>query len=100
HSGSYSKTYPAVVTAFQTFIVDDGACPPPQDQCGDVVQAPQVSTDGRIFLVVDRSGSMGDNDLGGQQKWSSMKTALEHVTASLTSSVEFGLTMFPQPNSG
>jgi hypothetical protein len=104
-ASGYSRDYAGVVVqAYQTAHVDEGgaggaACPQAPPTCTDVVNQPQVSADGRIMMIVDRSGSMGDNGSDGQPKWNSIKSALESVTSSLQSTVEFGMILFPEPGS-
>jgi hypothetical protein len=95
--GSFERTFSGIVVeAFRTTFIQEFDCPTPE-QCTQFENVPQQTSDGRILLVVDRSGSMNQNDLGGQVKWSSMKSALINVTAALTSQVEFGLVLFPLP---
>ncbi|HEY4221347.1 MAG TPA: carboxypeptidase regulatory-like domain-containing protein, partial [Myxococcota bacterium] len=80
---SFSRTFTdVVVQAFLTTSIQEDSCPAPQ-QCSDFTNQPSAQADGRIFLVVDRSGSMGENGSDGNIKWNSIKQALEQVTASL-----------------
>lgn len=94
--GSYEREFPGVVvTPFDTAFVQEANCPSPQDVCNELINNPSETADGRILLIVDRSGSMSLDDRNGQQKWGVMKAALENVTQALTSTVEFGLMLFP-----
>jgi hypothetical protein len=50
----------------------------------------------RILLVVDKSGSMGDDAVGYQgSKWDGSVDALSSVVTSLDGSVDFGLMLYP-----
>lgn len=87
-----------VVTAFTESFVQEPAlsCPQLEDICDSFVNEPDSASDGRILLVVDRSGSMGENFSGQNiEKWDATRNVLTNVTASLTSSVEFGLVLYP-----
>lgn len=93
----YERVFAGVVVEpFATAFLQESDCPTPEDVCTPHVNDPMVTQDGRILLVVDRSGSMGENEVGtGQQKWQGMKNALVSVTSALDSTVEFGLMLFP-----
>ncbi len=52
------------------------------------------------ILVVDRSGSMRENTLGGAQKWAALLAALEAVLPRIERNVALGLVTFPQPVAG
>ncbi|OGQ10057.1 MAG: hypothetical protein A2138_21765 [Deltaproteobacteria bacterium RBG_16_71_12] len=92
----YERVFTGVVVEpFATAFLQESDCPGPQDVCTPHVNDPTVTQDGRIMLVVDKSGSMGGDDASGQQKWQGMKNALETVTGALESTVEFGMLLFP-----
>jgi hypothetical protein len=85
-----------VVTAFTESFVQEANCPQPEAECSEFVNEPDTQSDGRILLVVDRSGSMGETFSGSNdQKWEATRDVLVNVTQSLTSSVEFGLVLYP-----
>lgn len=98
HRDGYERIFTGVVVEpFATAFLQESDCPGPEDVCTPHVNDPMVASDGRILLVVDRSGSMGENEVGsGQQKWQGMKNALVNVTSALDATVEFGLMLFPQ----
>ncbi len=101
HRTGFERTFPGVVVEpFQTAFIQELNCPQPQDVCNEVQNQPDVASDGRILLVVDRSGSMQENDDGGTRKWDSMRFALESVTTQLQSRVQFGLMLYPGANVG
>lgn len=93
----YERVFAGVVVEpFETAFLQESDCPTAEDVCTPHVNDPMVTQDGRILLVVDRSGSMGESEVGsGQQKWQGMKNALVNVTGALDSTVEFGLMLFP-----
>jgi hypothetical protein len=96
----YDRIYPGlVVEPFQTTLIQESDCPGPDDVCEEFTVAPTSVADGRIMLIVDRSGSMGE-DLGGSNtsKWEAMTSALIQTTSNLNDSVEFGLMLFPDAN--
>ncbi|MCC7071523.1 MAG: carboxypeptidase regulatory-like domain-containing protein [Deltaproteobacteria bacterium] len=97
HVGSYERIFTGVVVEpFATAFLQESDCPGPEDVCTPHENDPMMSSDGRILLVVDRSGSMGEDEVGsGQQKWQGMKNALINVTSALDATVEFGLMLFP-----
>lgn len=93
----YERVFTGVVVEpFATAFLQESDCPGPEDVCTPHVNDPTITQDGRIMLVVDKSGSMGGNDASGQQKWQGMKNALVSVTGALQSTVEFGMLLFPQ----
>ena len=47
-----------------------------------------------LLLVVDKSGSMGDN-VGGAQKWGTMRSALGTTLSENSNTVNFGLMLYP-----
>jgi hypothetical protein len=49
-----------------------------------------------LLLVVDKSGSMGDRLATGQQKWSTMRDALQQVVGQYDGGILFGLMLYPQ----
>lgn len=51
-----------------------------------------------LMLVVDKSGSMGENLGGGGQKWSVMRQALIGIVGSYDDRIDFGLMTFPSDN--
>ncbi len=87
---------PVVVRAFQTSFVEENECPEPEDICQEFTHEPEVSSDGRILFVVDRSGSM-NNNFGAQSKWDTLKSALSSVTGALASTLQYGLFVYPNP---
>lgn len=96
----YERVFTGVVVEpFATAFLQESDCPSPEDVCTPHVNDPTVTQDGRIMLVVDKSGSMGANDASGQQKWQGMKNALVSVTGALDSTVEFGMLLFPEDDS-
>lgn len=98
--GSYERVFTGVVVEpFRTSFLQEFNCPEPQDTCTEIINNPQQTADGRILLVVDRSGSMDQADQQGVRKWDAMSAALKNVTQSLTSSVEFGLVLYPERGS-
>jgi Mg-chelatase subunit ChlD len=48
-----------------------------------------------LLLVVDKSGSMGDQLQNGQQKWSVMRGALTSIVSDYDDRINFGLSTFP-----
>lgn len=48
-----------------------------------------------LLLVVDKSGSMADPLFNGQQKWNTMRSALGAVVTGNSSSINFGLMLYP-----
>ncbi len=96
--------YPVEVVANQTAVVEEDVATcvtPPVEVCEDISIAPTDTQDGRILLVVDRSGSM-DNNVSGSNtsKWEAMRQALTNVTAELEPNVDFGLVLYPSPETG
>ena len=85
-----------VVEAFRATLIEEGECPAQFDLCTVFENEPSLGAEGRIVLVVDKSGSMGESFAGGE-KWAATRSSLINVTASLTSTVEFGLVLFPEP---
>jgi Carboxypeptidase regulatory-like domain/von Willebrand factor type A domain len=97
----YERVYPGVVVEpFQSTLIQESDCPSPEDVCEEFTSAPTATADGRIMLIVDRSGSMGQA-LGGSgtSKWSAMTNALIQTTQALNENVEFGLMLFPDATS-
>jgi hypothetical protein len=93
----YTRTFPGIVVEpFRTAFIQEFNCPQPQDVCSEIVNDPSVTSDGRILLVVDKSGSMNERDQSGQTKWPIMRNALINITQALNATVEFGLMLFPQ----
>jgi hypothetical protein len=85
-----------VVTAFTESFVQESNCPELEDVCDSFFNEPDDVSDGRILLVVDRSGSMGENFSGQNiEKWEATRNVLINTTQSLTSTVEFGLVLYP-----
>lgn len=86
-----------VVTAFTESFVQEENCPELPPECTSFVNEPDTVSDGRILLVVDRSGSMGE-DFSNQaiEKWDATRNVLTSVTAALTNRVEFGLVLYPE----
>jgi hypothetical protein len=98
--GVYERVFTGVVVQpFRTTFLQESNCPAPADVCSELVNNPQLTADGRILLVVDRSGSMDSPDLSGVRRWDTMRAALRNVTQSLTSTVEFGLMLYPERGS-
>ncbi len=96
----YERVYgPIVVEGFQPSIILESDCPGSGDQCDDFTTTPGTASDGRLLLVVDRSGSMQLPLSGGVAKWDALRTALTQVTSALNDDVEFGLMMFPDASS-
>ena len=52
-----------------------------------------------LLLVVDKSGSMDDPIIGGQQKWASMRSALNTTLTSNADGINFGLMLYPTNDS-
>jgi hypothetical protein len=68
--------------------------PPPN--CRDQVFDPADPVPPRILLVVDRSGSMGEDATGfPDSKWQTAVGTLDTVTHQLESGVELGLSLYP-----
>ncbi len=88
-----------VINNFQTSFVAEERCPEPADECATFTYNPDVASDGRILFVVDRSGSMNQasSDAGNLSKWDALRNTLRTVTTSLSSSVTFGLFVYPNP---
>jgi hypothetical protein len=65
-------------------------------QCPEVnlVLKPAAGSEARVMLAVDRSYSM----IMTQDRWSPLRDGIETVMSNLTDSVQFGLTLFPNPN--
>lgn len=94
---NFERTFAGVVVAaFRPTIIDEGVCPELEDICSEFENQPSLTADGRILLVVDKSGSMGENFGGGVEKWDATRQALINLTAALTSTVEFGLVLYPE----
>lgn len=55
--------------------------------------------DPRILLVLDKSGSMNQDDSSGQRKWDAARNAISGVVQSLDDSIEFGLMLYPNGDS-
>ena len=51
-----------------------------------------------LLLVVDKSGSMGENLSTGQAKWPIMRSALTSVVGARDEGIRFGLMTYPQNN--
>ncbi|MBI5493481.1 MAG: carboxypeptidase regulatory-like domain-containing protein [Deltaproteobacteria bacterium] len=92
--GAYLRVFTVPVSAGTEVTVADGVCAPPTWQCHDTSLRVEDAAPLRIMLVVDKSGSMEEDGLDGQ-KWGSAVSALEQVTAQLTSTAAFGLMLFP-----
>lgn len=100
-NASFSRTVSGiVVTEFQTTYIQEESCPGAPEECATFINQPDEVRDGRIMLVVDKSGSMGDLDDNGVVKWDVMRSALEQTTAALESTVEFGLLLYPRSDLG
>lgn len=96
-NAAYSRTLSGVVVqALQTTYVQEDACPGAPEECRTFINNPEQTNDGRILLVVDKSGSMGELDDNNQVKWTVMKGALTQTTTTLQSTVEFGLLLYPR----
>ena len=99
HLGSpAARIYPGVViNNFQTAFVEEPTCPELADECENYAHEPDVTSDGRILFVVDRSGSMQQaaSDFGNLSKWDALRNTLETVTSSLASNIEYGLFIYP-----
>lgn len=96
------RTYTREVLAEQTTAIDESLADcesPPQEVCATIDISPSETQDGRIYLVVDRSGSMDEdaqNSTGS--KWEAMRAALSTVTQQLDDAVEFGMILYPSPD--
>jgi hypothetical protein len=55
----------------------------------------QSNLEPRILFVVDKSGSMGDPDNSGTQKYQACKSAIETVSNNLNGTIDMGLMHFP-----
>lgn len=90
---------PITVTAFQTTALAARNCPIPAQDCTPFTSAPEETADGRIYFVVDKSGSMDEDAAGfGGTKWDALRGAVSSVTSTLTSgSIDYGLAAFPNP---
>jgi hypothetical protein len=88
-----------VVRNFQTTIVEEDSCPEPEDICTPYPHQPEITSDGRIIFVVDRSGSMRQaaSDFGNLSKWNALRDTLQTVTSSLAPNLEYGLFVYPDP---
>ncbi len=81
---------------------DDEFCPQPdaapEVSCDEVraieIEEPEPPD---LLLVVDRSGSMGDN-AGGAQKWATMRDALGVALDENAGDIHFGLMLYPDNN--
>jgi hypothetical protein len=88
-----------VVRNFQTTILEEDSCPEPEDICTPYAHQPEVTSDGRIVFVVDRSGSMlqAASDFGNLSKWNALRDTLQSVTSSLAPNIEYSLFVYPNP---
>jgi hypothetical protein len=98
------RTYERTVEVNETTFIDEPAedcVDPPVEVCATIDVPPTQTQDGRILLVVDRSGSM-DQDANNSNltKWEAMREVLSDVVVDLSSDVEFGLVLYPSPQSG
>lgn len=66
--------------------------------CGESIMIPVVAP--RVVLVVDRSGSMSDNPLGTQTRWSALHGVISQVVDGQDANTQFGLAMFPAEGAG
>jgi hypothetical protein len=78
----------------ESTVVSDGDCF--EETCtGALITA--TEEDISLFLVVDRSGSMGDAAMGFPgSRWSGVQAAVESLTNNLEDTVEFGLLLYPE----
>jgi hypothetical protein len=93
---------PVIVNAFQTTFIEEDTCPQPADICENFPHQPDVLSDGRILLVVDRSGSMNftfGGQTSAQTKWEALKGVLSGVMSTLSTTVQYGLFVYPNPQS-
>lgn len=60
----------------------------------NLVLKPAAGSEARVMLAVDRSYSM----IMTQDRWTPLRDGIETVMSNLTDSVQFGLTLFPNPN--
>jgi hypothetical protein len=90
---------PVTVTGFQTTGLVARNCPLPAQECTPFTSAPEETADGRIYFVVDKSGSMNEVAAGfGGSKWDALRGAVSTVTSTLTSgSIDYALAAFPNP---
>lgn len=90
---------PVVVQAFQTTRLTATNCPGPEPQCVQFLHQPDVSSDGRVFFIVDKSGSMGQVAAGFVNKMEALKDAIESVTTTLSGpDIDFALITYPDSN--
>lgn len=100
------RTYERTIEVNETSFIDEPAedcVDPPVEVCATIDVPPTSTQDGRILLVVDRSGSMdqdADNDPQNRSKWQAMRDVLSEVVVALSNDVEFGLVLYPSPQSG
>lgn len=106
--GDYVVTFPddpgmpnvnVTVVAFQTTPLSARNCPLPEDICTEFIHTPEETSDGRIFFVVDKSGSMLQSAAGfNGDKWTALKSAIGQVTTTLTSdTIDYALVSYPNP---
>ncbi len=71
----------------------------PEAECTEEVFNEGTPVPPRILLVVDKSGSMGEDAVGyNGSKWDGATTALSNVVTALDDEVEFGLMLYPDGN--
>lgn len=79
--------------------VGPGNEPEPPTECTEEAFNQGTPVPPRILLVVDKSGSMGDDAVGyNGSKWDGATTALSSVVTALDDEVEFGLMLYPDGN--
>lgn len=90
---------PITVSAFQTTVLTARNCPLPEDVCTDFVHTPETTSDGRIYFIVDKSGSMLQQAQGfDANKWESLKAAVRGVTTTFTGpDIDYALVAYPNP---
>jgi hypothetical protein len=67
--------------------------------CDEVTPiALELPTPPDLLLVVDKSGSMKDPIVGGQQKWAAMRGALNTTLTTNADGINFGLMLYPLDN--
>jgi hypothetical protein len=87
----------AVVVAGGTAVVDPPQGCPREPVCLEFPYAPEEIFDGRVYFIVDRSGSM-DNEFADAnvRKWDALRTALAGATDGLQNdNIDYALMPYP-----
>ena len=101
NAGFETTIDPIVVLAFQTARLTATNCPGPDPVCESFIHQPDVTSDGRIFFVVDKSGSMGQPAQGFVNKWDALKDAIAGVTTTLSGpDIDYALVTYPNAEPG